>query len=481
VEANALVALIGLFEGAVLRVDPSTQRVEPLGARAEALVGDGGSAEAFWQNAVPARELPMLLKAVAQVARDGRPCTVEHRLVHAQSGERRFRTGFQRVDGALLALMLDVTTAHHNEQQWREVETWLMSLGETLPFDFWICDRDGRCVLQNPASLLRMGNVLGLKPEDVLEPPRSRDHWRIAFPRALDGELLRDELQYTVGPRLATFSRVVAPVRDGSDVRGVLGLDVDISELKLTEARLRQSLKDLNEAQESLVRQQQLTALGEMSAVVAHEVRNPLGSISNALSLLRRNANLENDNAALCRIIEDEVRRLDLLVVSLLDFTRPMSAELQPRAITPVVDEALTQTLRADVSTAQIRVVREVDETLEPVLMDVTLLNVALTNLFRNAVQAMSGGGSLHITIDREVATPKAWARVRIRDTGPGIPPAVQERMFEPFVTTRPTGSGLGLSIVRRAIEAHRGVLDFQSEPGRGTTCTVRLPVVLAP
>jgi signal transduction histidine kinase len=267
-------------------------------------------------------------------------------------------------------------------------------------------------------------------------------------------------------------------VREGDEVRGVLGLDVDISELKVTEARLRQSLHELNEAQESLVRKQQLTALGEMAAVVAHEVRNPLGSISNALSLLRRNAKLENDNEALCRIIEDEVRRLDLLVVSLLDFIRPMSADLQPRPLTPVVDEALSQALRADGGMTQIRVVREVDESLEPVLMDATLLTVALTNLFRNAVQAMSGDGSLHVSIDRESSGSARWARVRIRDTGPGIPAAVQERMFEPFVTTRPTGSGLGLSIVRRAIEAHRGSLDLHSEPGRGTTCTVRLPVV---
>jgi PAS domain S-box-containing protein len=475
-DATALLALIGHFEGAVLRVDPRSLRVEPVGERAQTLVAM--SRESFWHNSLPAADRADLEQTVALVWADGVPRSFEHRLLIPGRPERWQRTAFHRVEAGLLALMVDVTAAHHNEQQWREVETWLMTLGETLPFDFWICDGDGRCVLQNPASILRLGNVQGLKPADALEPRASREHWREAFPRVLNGEQVREEVRYEVQGQLRTFARVVAPVRDGDQVHGVLGLDIDITELKETEARLRRSLTELSAAQATLVRQQQLSALGEMAAVVAHEVRNPLGSISNAIALLRRNAPLDEAHAALCRIMEDEVRRLDLLVVSLLDFTRPMSAELQPRAITGVVDEALTQTLRADAGAGRIRVVKEIDDTLAPVLMDVRLITVALTNLFRNAVQAMGGEGLLHVTVDRESGTPADWARVRIRDSGPGIPPQVLERMFQPFVTTRPMGSGLGLSIVRRAVDAHHGQLDFHSEPGRGTTCTVRLPVV---
>lgn len=99
------------------------------------------------------------------------------------------------------------------------------------------------------------------------------------------------------------------------------------------------------------------------------------------------------------------------------------------------------------------------------------------TNVVRNAVQAMSGIGELQIAVRQDVRDGAEWICVSIQDNGPGIPKEVERRMFEPFVTTRPTGSGLGPTIVRKVIEQHRGVFNVQSEPGRGTTCIIRLPV----
>src|SRR5436190_22667213 len=103
--------------------------------------------------------------------------------------------------------------------------------------------------------------------------------------------------------------------------------------------------------------------------------------------------------------------------------------------------------------------------------MEVRLMAMALSNLFRNAVQAMPGRGEIQVRIQRQPREGLDWACVSIRDSGPGIPEEVRSRMFEPFVTTRPTGNGLGLSIVRRVIEEHHGALELSSEPGRGTTC----------
>ncbi len=435
----------------MLRVDRDTLAVTPIGHAAADAAGGSRSRREFWQGAVPSSELEGVLVHL-RAAAGGSSRTFEHRLVAPDGIERWYRTALMREGEALIAVLLDVSGPHHNEQQWREIESWLMALGETLPFDFWICDGDDRYVLQNPASVKHIGSVLGQNSSQTRQPQASREHWAKAFARALTGELVREELDYAVRGSRRNFSRVVAPVHGSDDIRGVLGLDIDITELKLTEERLRQSLDQLSQTQDALVRQRQFTALGEMSAVVAHEVRNPLGSISNALALLRKDAHLNTEHVVLCRIMEDEVRRLDLLVVSLLDFTRPISADLHARAISTVVDDALTQTLRSDLGPSRIRVVREVDETLEPIEMDVRLVNTALMNLFRNAVQAMDGEGEIRVTIDRDPAAPLDWARVRIRDNGPGIPPAVKDRLFEPFVTTRPTGSGLGLTIVRRAI-----------------------------
>nr|UXE44854.1 adaptive-response sensory-kinase SasA [uncultured bacterium] len=458
-----LVELFELTGAALLQVDPQTLCVVPLGNAGRALLSAAGlHAGDALETAIPPDEREAV-RSVLAAARDGQARIVEHRLRVVGGAERRFRTTLRCGEKDVVAVLLDITAAHHNERQWREVESWLATLAEALPFDFWVCDAEGRCVLQNPASAERVGNLLGLRADRALKPEASRTHFAAAVPRVLRGERVREELQYEVGDELRTFSRVVAPVSDGSKVSGVLGLDIDITQIK--------------QAQDSLLRRQRLAELGVMAAVVAHEVRNPLGSISNAIALVRRQVELSNEGRVLCRIIEDEIQRLDEMVVSLLDFARPMRVTFEERALWGIIDEALAQALRADASSGRIRVLKKIDETLEPLSVDSRLLNLALTNLFRNALKAMSGDGELHITVDREVGAEGAWARVGIRDTGPGISAEAKERLFEPFFTTRSTGSGLGLTIVKRAIDAHRGQIDFISDDEHGTTCVIKLPL----
>lgn len=437
----------------------------------------------FWSAVISPQDLPELETALAAVAEDGGTRTVEHRVVTSSGGDLWFRTSVQRAKGeprALWCVMMDVTASRYNERQWREVEAWLVTLGEALPFDFWICDLEGRCVLQNPVSVRHLGNVVGQRLQDGALPAGSTEHWDRCFTEARQGRHLREELAYHVDGGERSFVRVVAPVRgsDGSDdVLGVLGVDLDVTDLKRTADSLRESLIELRTAQEALVRRSQLAALGEMAGVVAHEVRNPLGAISNVLALLRRRAQLKPDDAALCRIIVDEVNRLDQLVAHLLDFVRPVSVELEVMPISAVVDDALRQALQVDGAEGSITVVRAFEDALVTVPMDSRLVGVAVTNVIRNAVQAMSGVGELHVSIGRERRTDAEWAYVSIRDTGPGIAREVKGRMFDPFVTTRPTGSGLGLTIVKKVIEQHHGELDVQSAPGEGTTCIIRLPI----
>ncbi len=476
---EALIALLEQLEIPVLRVDPVTLDVRPCGPRAQALLGCPAevSGRELWGARVPGEEQDRVVATFRSVAADGLPRSVQHRLVF-ERGERHFRTAVRRVEldgrAQLLVALQDTTAPHHNEQQWREVQAWLVTLGQTLPFDFWICDREGRCVLQNPVSERHVGNLLGRPLEEAMEPA-SREQWRRGFQSALQGFSVREELNVEG----KTFSRVVAPVREAGEISGVLGLDIDITELKSTEAQLRSSLGELSRAQDSLVRRSQLAALGEMAAVVAHEVRNPLGSISNALALLRRTLQGVEVGHPMWQVLEDEVQRLDALVVNLLDFVRPMSAVLTPQCIGVVLEESLTQTLRQGGAVERIRVLRHEEPGLRPVLMDVRLMAMALANLFRNAVQAMPGGGEIHVRIEAQLREGRPdMARVTIRDSGPGIPEEVRSRIFEPFVTTRPTGNGLGLSIVRRVIEEHHGELELFSEPGRGTTCLICLPMV---
>nr|WP_255653700.1 MULTISPECIES: MASE1 domain-containing protein [unclassified Myxococcus] len=239
---------------------------------------------------------------------------------------------------------------------------------------------------------------------------------------------------------------------------------------------LRQSLQTLAATQATLVQRERMAALGELSATVAHEVRNPLGAISNALAAIRRLTPqmATGPTGSLMDIMDEEVERLALLVNDLLDFTRPVEPRLRSQSLGPVVEGALVASLRSGAS--GINVSRDLDESLPPIALDAHLLHVALTNLFTNAVQAMPAGGSLVTRIETDVRSGTPHARLTISDTGHGMTDELQQRIFEPFFTTRASGTGLGLAIVRRIVDGHHGEVIVHSTVGQGTTFTVWLP-----
>ncbi|QSQ21651.1 MASE1 domain-containing protein [Pyxidicoccus parkwayensis] len=244
---------------------------------------------------------------------------------------------------------------------------------------------------------------------------------------------------------------------------------------------LRDSLRTLAATQAELVRRERMAALGELSATVAHEVRNPLGAIANAVAALRRLAprDMEGPASGMLDIMDEEVRRLDLIVNDLLDFARPMEPRLQSQQLPPVVDGALSASLRS--GPAHITVSRTLDESLPPIAVDPQLIHVALTNLFTNAVQAMPGGGTLTTKLEPDTRAGTPHARLTISDTGHGMAPEVRARIFEPFYTTRASGTGLGLAIVRRIVDSHHGEVAVHSTVGQGTTFTVWLPYASGP
>ncbi|WP_375768988.1 MASE1 domain-containing protein [Archangium gephyra] len=247
----------------------------------------------------------------------------------------------------------------------------------------------------------------------------------------------------------------------------------------LLNRELRQSLHALATAQQELVRRERLAALGELSASVAHEVRNPLGVIANSVAALTRLARPEHSTSwELLGVMGEEVARLDHLINGLLDFARPQQPRLLPQPLGPVVDGALEASLRAQPKDPRVQVVREVDPALPELALDAQLLHLALSNLFINALQAMPQGGTLRVELGHGQARGGIpHARISITDSGPGIPPEVMARLFEPFFTTKATGTGLGLAIVRRIVEAHQGLVEVRSTPEQGTTFIVLLPL----
>lgn len=381
--------------------------------------------------------------------------------------------------GQVVLALQDVSLARHDARQWREVESWLVMLGESLPFDFWIQDRAGRYLLQNPASLKRQGVAIGKHTSELDAPSEAREALERGFEQAQRGVPFKAEVVAEVDGKPVTFARTMSPLTKRGEAVGVLGVDIDITPLKESEAALRRSLDQLSATQASLVRKKQLVAVGEMAAVVAHEVRNPLGSIANVVALLQRGVVSRAEEQELWRVIADETQRLDVLVVNLLDFVRPVTLRLTPQPLEPLVSRALQQTLWAEGARERVRSV--VNGSVPPVPLDQTQLELAFTNLFRNAVQAMKGEGALEVHLQTEARDGRTWARVDIRDFGPGMAPEVRERLFEPFVTTRARGHGLGLAIVQKVVEQHRGEVWFEAASGGGTTCVVRLPLAAEP
>jgi PAS domain S-box-containing protein len=252
--------------------------------------------------------------------------------------------------------------------------------------------------------------------------------------------------------------------------------------LAIANARLYESLwasyAGLAAARAELVKRERFAAVGEMSAILAHHVRNPLGVIFNAVSSLRRMLKPEGNIALLLNILAEESDRLNRMVGDLLDFTRPREAQLQPENILHVVQEAL-DAVRSQQGAAEgtITFGVQVEEPLPPVPVDRGQLCHALIKILVNAIQAMPNGGVVQVRARRESVGGREWLRLDVVDTGCGIPTELLHRVFEPFFTTKAQGTGLGLAVVKSIVEEHHGELALESTPGRGTTFTLRLPL----
>jgi signal transduction histidine kinase len=235
---------------------------------------------------------------------------------------------------------------------------------------------------------------------------------------------------------------------------------------------LAETNRKLQQAQEEARRSERLAALGQMSAGLAHEIRNPLGVIKGSAEMLHQKLGESNPLAnELAGYISTETNRLSALVTRFLDFARPLHTELVLRDVTAVLDRALhSVSLTRKDEDVSVRVERQYQPNLPPVPLDESLCEQAFVNLIQNAYDAMgSNGGTLRVAAARADSANRDGIEVRIEDTGPGVPPELREQIFNPFVTTKKTGVGLGLSIVSRIIDGHHGTIRVEgSREGMG-------------
>jgi signal transduction histidine kinase len=221
------------------------------------------------------------------------------------------------------------------------------------------------------------------------------------------------------------------------------------------------------------LRTSRLAAMGEMAAMLAHEVRNPLGAMELFTRLLLEDLHERPETRELALEVARGIADLNHLVTNLLEFTRTQTPRSMPVDCCAVLDDALRYTadLRAMHTVA---VERRYGAATVPACADPDLLRPVVLNLVRNAVQAMPEGGTLTVG----ACARQGGARVTIADTGPGIPEAARDDIFRPFFTTRTKGTGLGLTVARELLTAMGGRLGLESEVGRGTTFVVELPAV---
>ncbi len=263
--------------------------------------------------------------------------------------------------------------------------------------------------------------------------------------------------------------------------RFVMQYRVQVRRYQAVSETLSEANRSLKLAQEEARRAERLAALGQLSAGLAHEIRNPLGVIKGSAEILNQKLGSADPMAKeLAGYIYTEVNRVSALVSRFLDFARPSRLDLMASDLTHVVERCL-KTISGQGGCTRVKVERDFAPELPKVMIDQDLCEQVFTNLLLNACEAMGEqGGELKIRIQR-TSDQENGVMVEIEDSGPGVPPELKEQIFNPFVTTKKTGVGLGLAIVSKIVDAHGGSVKLISEPHHGACFRVTFPVATPP
>jgi len=357
-------------------------------------------------------------------------------------------------------------------------------------------DAETGVLLLDPDARLRRINrpalrLLSLRPSQA----RGAHASRLLRTAGAHDDLLADAYRAAAGEREG-----VLVARDGSEVP-VLLRTYRLGRPPWTLLTLR-DLTQMKRLREELRRNERLATLGQLSAGVAHEIRNPLAGIGTSAQVLLRRFEPRDERARFVRVILDEVARLDRIVTSLLQYARPRAPELKPGTLAACVERVLELSRDA---LAQAGVTAEVGVAprLAPVYIDADLVSQVLLNITLNSIQAMPQGGTLRYEIrtvrrrptprgpGRRAADPTRGVRaepgagaarvpfqqVRVTDHGAGMSRGVLAKLFHPFFSTKPQGTGLGLSISQTIVHEHGGTIEVLSREGHGTTVLLNFPV----
>jgi len=379
--------------------------------------------------------------------------------LHLTVGEARF-DGEPKFTG----IIHDLTDQAALEDRLRSSEARWRAIVESAVDGIVVIDSRGRIESFNPAAERLFGytedEVIGRNVSVLMPPPYRDEH---------DGYM--SHYLETGQKRIIGIGReVIGQRKDGS----TFPVHLAVGELSVNGARkftgILHDLSSRIRIEERLREQTALARLGEMAAVIAHEVKNPLAGIRGAIQVIGGRMPKESRDAVVIKEIVSRIDALNELMKDLLLFARP------PQPHPTLVDVAslirsTAELLHLDPALKSVAVT--VAGPVPPVEADAELLKIVFQNLLVNGAHAMQGQGRIDVTLQ-----PRDGAlRIDVRDTGPGIPPDVLEKLFTPFFTTKARGTGLGLSTAKRIMEAHGGTIAVQSSPGGGTTVALTLPL----
>jgi two-component system, LuxR family, sensor kinase FixL len=366
-----------------------------------------------------------------------------------------------RIVGAS-AIGRDITASKAVEAALRSSEARYRSIIDSAVDAILVIDSRGRIEEFNAAAARMFGfsseEVVGRNVNMLMPQPYHDEH---------DGYIAR---YLSTGEKriIGSGREVTGRRRDGS----TFPLHLSVGEMVIAGApKFTGILHDLTarvHLESQLREQAALTRLGEMAAVVAHEVKNPLTGIRGAVQIIGSRLPAGSRDADVVKEIVSRIDALNDLMKDLLLFARPPQPRMAPVDPVPIV-AIVIGLARQDSGARDVAI--ELSGEAPAILADPELLKLILQNLLLNAVQAVQGKGHIRV----EVGASDAWCTIAVTDSGPGIPPEVREKLFTPFFTTKSRGTGLGLSTAKRFVEAQGGTIAIECPAGGGTTVTIRL------
>jgi two-component system, NtrC family, sensor histidine kinase HydH len=232
--------------------------------------------------------------------------------------------------------------------------------------------------------------------------------------------------------------------------------------------------EELRQSHERLLRSERFAAVGEAAAYVSHEIKNPLMVIGGFARQLERNPEMPQTAGAKLRIISDEVKRLENFLGELRDFTRPAVPAKVAGNINDLVQE-VAMMMQETAKEVNIQLITNLGGDVPVMSFDENQMKQVLINLIKNALEAIDGGGIITLATSFQ----DAKVNLSVQDNGKGIDPEIIPDIFNPFFTTKKTGTGLGLAVINKIVEDHHGTIDVRSTKGRGTTFTIHLPALV--